>query len=225
MHQDGKSEDDLKALEREVGDLLAQAELLSEELATEVGADESRPPSNPKIPSASESADEIDRRIADTDAALGDAVKELGAETPQLPPKKATRVSLPPKALKPATDPALPQSEAAPSVPSRTSNALKLPPKPATATSVPADRLVSAKVEAPVAAPMPPTGIREAFGAASALASLARTWDRTAQSAAGLLELIDRPFHRISYSARMTLGWIALAMFSAAIALYLFAVR
>lgn len=225
MPQDGKSEDDLKALEREVGDLLAQAELLSEELVTEVGADESRPPSSPRIPAASESADEIDQRIADTDAALGDAVKELGAEAPQLPPKKATRASLPPKSLKPAADPAPPRPEAAASAPQRTSNRLKLPPKPATATSLPADRLVSAKVDAPVVMSLPPTGTREALGASTALARLAHTWDRTAQSAAGLLEVIDRPFHRISYSARMTLGWIALAMFSAAIALYLFAVR
>ncbi len=226
-------DDELKALEREVGDLLAEAESLGDQLAAEVG---SSPPADAKKPEVDGfeglGDDDIAGRLAQAEAATQEAAEQLGVEA--APPKKVKKISLPPKGAgaksavgadtdKPkSTDPA-PAASTARATASRSTPAATLSARAGGPEQ--ADRLVAARIEQPVVELPPRPGLGQRIRTWGPVALMASTVGGTARGVVVTLEALDRPFQRIGYGVRSVLGWCALAMLTAAIALYFFAIR
>lgn len=229
-------DDVLKALEREVGDLIAQAESLGNELVREVGqASEAPPPAQAEVLPA---AVDVARQLADTVAAVDAAAQELGAEAASPPPKPAKKISLPPKG--PVRSAAPPHSdaqggggaasEAPASQPAaaagRPSHTVVLPSKkPASSPPAGVNQLVAAHVEVPIVELPPRRALRERMFAMLPSAHAQRACAACAGVGVGVLEWLDRPFQRIGYGVRQALGWCGFAMLTAAAFIYLFIVR
>jgi hypothetical protein len=232
-------EDDLKALEREVGDLLAEAESLGDQLAAEVGSSSSAPPQQAKKPQSDALADEeVTERLAKVESALQDTAADLGAD--RASPSKPRKINLPPKsaARPPQNEPKLAAASAAPvaepAKPQGPRHAIEAGGKPAVvapgkrktlAGAADVERLVGARVpQAPVDLPARPK-LLERIRALLPGAAVRRAYTRGMARTVIALEWLDRPFQRIGYRARALLGWCALIMFTAALALYVFVVR
>jgi hypothetical protein len=231
-------DDVLKALEREVGDLLAEAESLSGELSSEVGAAESARVPRGSTDGGETADDDVTRQLSDAQNAVDEAAAELGASPPP-EPKKPKKVSLPPKGAM-APGPATPSNAASAgglggaAVPAASPAAaagqagrrIVLPSKRSAAGHASgADRLVAARVDAsPVELPTLPTAGDRLRGLVPA-DGIRNACHRSAHTAIVALEWLDRPFRRVGYRVRVALGWCALALAAAAIAVYFFAVR
>jgi hypothetical protein len=216
-------EDELKALESEVGDLLAQAEELSGELADEVGPPAATGKTAPAGPPADDLAAPraVDAELERTDAAVSDAAREIGS-TPPAPRKKISLPKKKPAGGNEATGDASPAGpQAAPTAPGGRRGNTAAPQAGKSHGGV--GSLVAARVEpAPSRRADQEKANRQANPPARKLgAALANSTQVTVRA----LEWMDRPFHRIGYPVRVLLGWVALGLFVAAIGLYVFVVR
>lgn len=240
-------DDDLKALEREVGDLIAEAESLGEQLAAEVG-------SSPAARNAAKDDnsfddqwqdDDIAGKLAEAEAAVKDAADQIGsaapAEAPAAPAKPAKKISLPPKGAAPANAPAPAPSGAAISQPAPASPASPAPaqearPRPAGKVALPPKRaaapaadgpeqLVAGWVDDPVVSLPPKPGVGQRVRGFLQFNGARRVLGVGAKAFVVACECVDRPFQRIGYGMRAALGWCALALATAAVAVYLFVVR
>ena len=200
---------------------------MTEGLVAEIGRDGTDPTPREAefFETETDSEASVDLQIAQADTALAQAAKELGQVQEAVRPGK--KITLPPKGKKeaapsdsngaPAAAPAsktvaLPAASPAPNV--------KPPPQK------PAEHLVAAKVdEAPFDLEGSRTGRLAALSSRLPLEKLSELSRTSASATCTLLEVIDRPFHRVSYRVRSIMGWLALVFAVAAAAIYLFAIR
>ncbi|HRX87404.1 MAG TPA: hypothetical protein P5572_20450 [Phycisphaerae bacterium] len=235
-------EDDLKALEREVGDLLAEAESLGDQLASEVGS--SPPPAGEQdvgLPADAPANTNVNRSLEQTEAAVADAAREIGSEPPPPAAKPAKKISLPPKragtekpapageAVPPPESPAAGPSAAPAPAPReatpQTGHTVTLPKKQGKGEGRGVEQLVAAKVDAAVVELPPKPSRREQLRLRERMRAARSTVGRSADFTVRVIEWADRPFQRVGYGLRTALGWCALAMLTAAVAIYIFIIR
>ena len=227
MADEPNKDQPVEGIEGELGDLIAEAESLTEGLVAEIGRDGTDPTPREAefFGSETDSEASVDLQIAQADTALEEATKELG-KVPETP-KPEKKVTLPPKGKKEAAPPD--SSEVPAAAPA--SKTVTLPPaSPAQdAKGSPpksAKQLVAAKVdETPFDLEAPRTGRLAVLSSRLPLEKLSRLSRTSASATCTALEVIDRPFHRVSYKVRSLMGWLALFFAVAAASIYLFVIR
>lgn len=216
-------------IERRIDEVISQAAELARELKEEVGDPEpaglDRDQKFFESQASSESAPEM--QLAQADAAIAHAAREIGSQPPPPmsppptpPPPKATKVTLPPRNAKPgATSPAAgPVTATAPGdMPTVAAGAEVGGASPIEAgTAIEGAAGTNDAVPAAPAAPAAPTALPQAEPAQLASPILERV--------ARLFETIDRPFAGINGTVRWVLGWVALVFFVGAASLLFFVI-
>lgn len=200
-------------IERRIDEVISQAAELARELKEEVGDPEpagmDRDQKFFESQASSESAPEM--QLAQADAAIAHAAREIGSQPPPPmsppptpPPPKATKVTLPPRNAKPGATP--------PAAGPATNEGPADPPT----VAAPATDGAAGTSDAAPAAPAAPTALPEAEPARLASPILERV--------ARLFETIDRPFAGINGSVRWVLGWVALVILVGAASLLFFVI-